>query len=141
VPYVNGVSGTGASGAAAATGMAAATKPTNELDKDAFLKLLVAQLKYQNPLSPTDPESLMSQTAQYSTVEQLQQLTKLMSDSARSQSLTAAAAMVGHDVVAKDADGVKLQGRVDSVSRDTDGSILLHLGTHAVALDDVSQVS
>jgi flagellar basal-body rod modification protein FlgD len=137
---VNGVGGVGSTATSGANSTSAPAKSANELDKDAFLKLLVAQLKYQNPLSPTDPQSLMSQTAQYSTVEQLQQLTKLLSDNSRSQSLTTAAALVGHDVVAKDADGVKIQGRVDSVSWASDGSIQLHVGSNAVALDAVGEV-
>lgn len=42
----------------------------SNLDKDAFLKLLVTQMKYQNPLEPTDNNEFIGQMAQFSTLEQ-----------------------------------------------------------------------
>jgi flagellar basal-body rod modification protein FlgD len=38
--------------------------------KDTFLKLLVAQLQYQNPLDPADPMGFVTQLAQFSSLEQ-----------------------------------------------------------------------
>lgn len=46
-------------------------KKTQVLDKDAFLKLMMMQLKNQNPLNPTDNTEYMNQMAQFSSVEQL----------------------------------------------------------------------
>ncbi|MDO5127819.1 MAG: flagellar hook capping FlgD N-terminal domain-containing protein [Eubacteriales bacterium] len=44
-------------------------EPKNDLDKDAFLQLLVAQMQYQDPLNPGDSTEYMSQLAQYSSLE------------------------------------------------------------------------
>lgn len=41
----------------------------NDLDKDAFLQLLVTQMQYQDPLNPGDSTEYMSQLAQYSSLE------------------------------------------------------------------------
>ncbi|MBR3833255.1 MAG: hypothetical protein IKJ73_02960 [Lachnospiraceae bacterium] len=41
----------------------------SELDKDAFLQLLVTQMQYQDPLNPGDSTEYMSQLAQYSSLE------------------------------------------------------------------------
>jgi flagellar basal-body rod modification protein FlgD len=41
------------------------------IDKEAFLSLLVTQLKYQDPLNPQDPSEFVSELAQFSTLEQL----------------------------------------------------------------------
>ena len=48
----------------------------SSLDKDAFLKILVTQLKYQNPLEPTNDNEFIGQMAQFSTLEQSQNTNK-----------------------------------------------------------------
>ena len=65
--------------AVAPTGLPGATAPTAvtntpTLGKDDFLKLLMTQLTHQNPLDPMDMNQLLSQTAQLTQVEQLQNL-------------------------------------------------------------------
>ncbi len=42
---------------------------SSDLDKDAFLQLLVTQMRYQDPLNPGDSTEYMSQLAQYSSLE------------------------------------------------------------------------
>jgi len=43
--------------------------PSTEMDENSFLKLLVAQLQYQDPLSPTDSQAFVQEQAQFSMVE------------------------------------------------------------------------
>jgi len=45
--------------------------PSKELDKDAFLSLLITQLQNQDPLNPTDSVEFTAQLAQFSSLEQL----------------------------------------------------------------------
>ena len=50
------------------------SKSKTEVDKDMFLKLLVAQLKYQDPTKPADTTQFLAQTAQFTVVEKLSEL-------------------------------------------------------------------
>ena len=66
---------------AAAAGTANGTAPQTDQDtrtdatsKDMFLQLLVAQLRNQNPLQPTDGVEFLSQLAQFTTLEQTEAL-------------------------------------------------------------------
>ena len=57
-----------------ASASSSATGAGTALGKDAFLKMLVAQLKNQDPMNPMDGKDLAAQLAQFSSVEQLTQL-------------------------------------------------------------------
>ncbi|MBN1916635.1 MAG: hypothetical protein JW889_01895 [Verrucomicrobia bacterium] len=65
------------------------------LGKQDFLKLLVAQLRYQDPLNPMNNAEFMSQTAQFSMLEELQNMSSLIEDSTFVQKVAQAATMVG----------------------------------------------
>lgn len=62
---------------------------TKELDKDAFLKLLTEQMKAQNPLDPSDSKDMAAQLAQFSSLEQLQNINAAMENQAASFSTLA----------------------------------------------------
>src|SRR5688500_4318051 len=68
------------------------------LGKDDFLQLLIAQLRHQDPLSPFDQNQFLAQTAQFTSLEQLQtinqQLAELKILSAGSE-LTRAVSLLG----------------------------------------------
>lgn len=51
--------------------------PSNEMDKDAFLQLLVTQMKYQDPLNPMDNQQMLAQLAQFSALEQMQNVSSM----------------------------------------------------------------
>ena len=53
---------------------AAAGTSSNIVDKDGFFKLLIAQMKHQDPFEPMENAEMMSQMAQFSTLEQLQNI-------------------------------------------------------------------
>jgi flagellar basal-body rod modification protein FlgD len=85
-----------------------------ELDKDTFLKLLVAQLKYQDPSKPADSAQFMAQTAQFTQVERLNDLNTLSTDQLASQMMLAAGSMVGKTITFAGPDGTDVTGVVKS---------------------------
>ncbi len=97
-------------GAQGATG----NLPSSQLDKEAFLKLLVAQLRYQDPLNPNDPAEFMATTAQFTTIEKLDELTKQGSNAAILNGLSMAGSLVGRSVTYLDADEVRQTAVVSS---------------------------
>jgi flagellar basal-body rod modification protein FlgD len=61
------------------------TTNTNILGKDHFLNLLVAQLKHQDPLNPMDSTGFTAQLAQFSSLEQLQNVNSTLENMASAQ--------------------------------------------------------
>jgi len=57
-------------------------QPNSDLDRNAFLNLLVTQLRHQDPLNPMDDREFIAQMAQFSALEQMQNLNTTMSNSA-----------------------------------------------------------
>ena len=55
-------------------------KKNDALGKDAFLQLLVTQMKYQDPLDPQDNSEYLSQLAQFSALEQMTNVSKGLAD-------------------------------------------------------------
>ena len=58
----------------------AATEVKNDLDKDAFIKLLVTQLQYQDPLEPQENGEFIAQMAQFSSLEQMTNMASKLED-------------------------------------------------------------
>ena len=105
------------SGATGATGPAQVVRaPAEGADKDMFMKMLVAQLKYQNPMAPTDGNQYMNQMAAFSQVEKLGQLVEAQTAVQQWQQRIAAEALVGKRVSGLAEDGQTVTGTVASVS-------------------------
>jgi flagellar basal-body rod modification protein FlgD len=116
-----------------------AKSPTDAMGSDTFLKLLVAQLKYQDPSKPADATAMMGQTAQFQMVEKLQQLADQNTQMLSEQQATSAIALVGRSVSYTLGDRT-LHGVVDSL-RLTAGGPVLAIGSAEVPLASVSEIS
>ncbi len=116
-----------------------AQKPTDQFGKDTFMKLLVAQLKYQNPMSPADGNEFLAQTAQFSMVEKLEEMNTQTAAIATSQRLMEASNLVGKTVTFFDSDGVEHGGVVVAARLDPSGPIL-RVGAYEVPLALVESV-
>jgi len=80
------------------------TKPNSVLGKDDFLQLLVTQLRYQDPTKPMSNEQFIAQTAQFSALEQMQELNSSINsllELQKTDSKTSALALIGKKVTAE----------------------------------------
>src|SRR3954466_11564829 len=91
-----------------------AAQNKSTLDKDAFLKLLVAQLRYQDPSKPVDSSEFMAQTAQFTQVEKLDEMAANSTAALSLQQGLAASSMVGKAISWVDAEGNSHSGTATS---------------------------
>lgn len=107
------------------TGANATSTSTSKtaVDYQSFLKLLIAEMKNQDPTNPMDTSQYMSQFAQLSTVEQAMQTNTKLDALLSSQSLSQADGLIGKTVSFTDSTGATFSGKVKSVSINSDGSV------------------
>lgn len=96
-----------------------------KLGSDAFLKLLVAQLRYQNPFSPSDPTAMLGQVAQFTQVEALQKIQASQTTSQSLEQARMASEVIGRNVTGKDAAGSPITGVVSSARFTPTGPMLV----------------
>src|SRR5690349_21167076 len=100
--------------ASAPSNVAAAANTS--LDKNAFLKLLVTQLQNQDPTHPMEDKEFIAQMAQFSSLEQMTNISTGVGNLSKSQGTTAALLMAGRTVDLLDpSTGAKVSGTVDEV--------------------------
>ncbi|MCW2638877.1 MAG: flagellar hook capping protein [Dactylosporangium sp.] len=117
----------------------AARKTGGELGKDDFMKLLVAQLRYQDPSSPADPSQFMAQTAQFTMLEKLTNLDDAQQQLVTAQMQFGASNLVGKTVSYTGADGKQATGVVSAVTF-TGSNPTLKVGNTDVPLSSVKEV-
>ena len=114
--------------------------PKQTLDSEAFMSLLVTQLRNQDPSSPMDTNQMISQTTQLAMMEKITALSTTSDENFSLQMRTSAAALVGHNVTYTDAAGLSVSGLVSAVS--FTGSVpQVTIGKASVALDAISGVT
>ncbi len=109
----------------------------NQMGKDQFLTLLMAQLQNQDPMAPSDNSQMIAQMAQFSALEGITNLTSAFSQ-------TQAYSMIGKGIVGtmRDPDsGItqEIGGRVDSAGL-KDGKAFVMVGEAQVWVRDITQV-
>jgi flagellar basal-body rod modification protein FlgD len=112
-------------------------KSGSTMDKDAFLGLLVAQMKYQDPLEPTSNTEFVAQYAQFSSLEQMQNMSATLE-------LSRASTLVGQVVSVNTTNSygqtTTVQGKVDYVLYENNKAYV-SIGEALYALDDVYGVA
>ena len=93
-------------------------------DKEVFLELLVAQLRYQDPMNPADSGEFLAQSAQFNALEKMQDVADRTTMLLGVQLAFGASSLVGRQVSYTLADGTTGQGQVDGVEFLPEGPVL-----------------
>lgn len=122
--------------------------PDQELGRDAFMTLLVEQLRNQDPLAPANNEAFVAQLAQFSSLEQTQEindnligLAVLQQGNALISQLTDSSDLIGRTVLYEDPETAQLEhGAVTSVKLE-EGLAVLRINDQDVPLGNVAEVT
>lgn len=114
--------------------------PTKELGKDAFLELLVAQLRHQDPLDPLSNQDFIGQLAQLTALESSTNLNTSLTSFISGQSTLQAVNFIGKTVKAVDDNGDAVEGVVTSVTV-SEGEPVINVGNTPVKLKNIVNVS
>jgi flagellar basal-body rod modification protein FlgD len=121
------------------TDKGATTTTSKSGDKDMFLQLLVAQMKYQDPMNPTDSSQFLAQSAQFTALEKMQNVADQTAQLVQSQMAFGASSLVGRTISWTGADGSPLSGTVSGVTFGTAGPTL-DVGGTSVPISQVQSV-
>lgn len=99
-------------------------RPGGALGKDEFMSLLVAQMSNQDPLEPMDSQATIAQLAQFSALEQMQNVSVQLSNMRRETALINSMLLKDRTVTAQLEGGEEITGIVEKVSWGLDGVVL-----------------
>ncbi|QXG75044.1 flagellar hook capping protein [Modestobacter sp. L9-4] len=117
------------------------TDRADQMGKDTFLKLLVAQMKYQDPSNPTSSSEFMAQTATFTQVEKLEEIASQNAELLTLQRSLSAGALVGKHVAYTDDTGVTVTGAVSSVLVSAGSEPRAIVGDKAVPLGRITEIT
>jgi len=118
---------------------AKAAKP-DELGQDAFLTLLLAQLRNQDPFKPMEDRDFVAQLAQLNSLSQLTEMNDTLTQLSGAQMLTQASTLIGKIVAGMSTTGERVTGLVTGL-RLVDGKVILDVDGASVRLDTVHEVT
>ena len=109
-------------------------------DRDMFLKLLIAQMRYQDPSKPIDGSELLAQSAAMSTVEMLEAVRDSQASLLAYQTVTFGSSLIGKTVKANGLDGLPVTGTV-TAAKVVNGNAFVVVGDKTVPVINVIEVS
>jgi flagellar basal-body rod modification protein FlgD len=122
-------------GAVASTPSTTQAKPMGMED---FLKILLTQLTFQDPLKPMDNQEFMAQMAQFTSLEQTQQLNDKMTTLIANQAALQSVGLIGRTVDISANGGSSITGSVTALSLTGDAPSLTLTTTSGTTLANVS---
>ena len=117
----------------------ATTATNNELGKDAFLKLLIAELSNQDPLNPVEDREFISQMATFSSLEQMQNMNSTLTSMSEANKFSAVS-YIGKAIAFTNDEGKQVPALVNAVWFEK-GKTILDTTEGDVPLEKVEGIS
>jgi flagellar basal-body rod modification protein FlgD len=109
-------------------------------DKDMFMKLLVTQLKYQDPTKPMEDREFIAQMAQFSSLEQMTNINKELANLLKSSRSSEAFSLLGKEIDSLNPQtNRRVSGIVSAIQYNGDEQVLM-VGREQVGINDISAV-
>jgi flagellar basal-body rod modification protein FlgD len=118
-------------------GAASTSLRANGMNQEDFLKILLTQLTYQDPMKPMDNQEFMAQMAQFTSLEQTQQLNDKISTLISNQAALQSVGLIGRTVDITSNGGV-LTGTVVSLSLSGESPLITLRTSSGATLQDIS---
>jgi flagellar basal-body rod modification protein FlgD len=109
------------------------------LNSDSFLKLFIAQVEHQDPTEPMDPSQMMSELAQFTSVEKLTEMNSSFSSLLAAEKLGQARAVVGQEVTYSP-DGVTPVSGTATAAEVQNGQAGVIVGNQFVPFDQIVRI-
>jgi flagellar basal-body rod modification protein FlgD len=132
---------TGAPGATSTPKASSSALGNADLSKDQFLKLFVAQLKHQDPMSPMQDMEFMGQMASFSTLEQITNMAVANEAMAVNQYMNQSVNLIGRTVTWTDDADATHTGVVEKVNYKDGYPVLTVSGTEGVDPNQITQIA
>jgi len=111
----------------------------NDVNMEDFLKLLITELRHQDPLDPMNNSEILQQVGQIREIESNVRLSETLQAVRLGQALATASSLIGRYVEALTAEGERIVGRVERVSI-VDGKPVLHIDGQEVQLENIAEI-
>lgn len=117
----------------------------NDLDIDAFLKLLISELQNQDPLDPMDNSEMVQQIGQIREIGATDELTRTLGKLTSSQELVTASSLIGQSVRGLADDASPIDGVVDRITVETSTendtrSVKVHVGEKTMDIKNIREI-
>jgi flagellar basal-body rod modification protein FlgD len=117
----------------------------NDLDTDAFLKLLISELQNQDPLDPMKNSEMVQQIGLIREIGATDALTQTLTGLSDSQQLVTASSLIGQTVKGLADDASEVDGVVDRITVETNTesnarSVKVHVGNQTMEIKNIREI-
>ncbi len=110
------------------------------LDSESFIKIIFTELSKQDPLKPSDTNTLLQQLSSLRTIQSDIDMSDKLKNLVGQNELSSAAGLIGHSISGLSETSERVTGTVKSISKTSDGAVLNLTDGTKVAMKRVDEI-